>query len=125
MINSTNTRINHAGSHADLPPTHEHDREAPLFTHTAHNWARLDRWHECSLCGARDYWPAGASPCPRVPRTEKSEPVTLSDALATLRADLEQFEAWWKAKALGGLRPTLAEWAAEFWEWRRIGQASY
>lgn len=109
----------------DVTPTHEHAPEDPRDVHDSHAWVLQDRWGECSICGARDYWPAGGSACPRVPRTERSEPVPLTEALATLRADLERFAEWWISKGLGAARPSLTEWFAEFTEWRRVPRASY
>ena len=105
-----------AGLDGSASPQPDPDPEAPRDNpHDTHAWVLFDRWAECDTCGARDHWAGAEAPCPGVPESERA--VTLDAALDRLCADLEAFEAWWKAKGLEASRPSQAEWVAEFTEW--------
>jgi len=96
----------------------EHDPEQPLSEpHDSHEWVQADRWAECSVCGMRDYYPGGSEPCPGVPKHDQL--ITIDQALDLLAADLVRFREWWRVKGLETERPSMAEWAAEWFEWRR------
>lgn len=112
---------------------HESGREPdpgePLDPHESHDMIARPRWHECRTCGQRDYWPGVQEACSRPgkgPKTKKDqgEPVTLRRALEVLAADVAAFGLWWIGRDLGDLRPSLDEWVAEFFEWRRVGSAA-
>lgn len=92
---------------------------------TGHAWIEGPRWSQCSRCGARAHWIESTQACLGTPR--KDDEISLSLALARIRADLEAFAIWWLNPIradLGTTRPTLAEWRAEFLEWSRANGAS-
>lgn len=100
---------------AQASPHPEPDPDAPRADpHDSHAWVLYDRWAECETCGARDHWEVAELPCQGAADTG---PVTIGEALVALRADLDAFADWWRAKDLGDLRPTIAEWTAEFVSW--------
>jgi hypothetical protein len=116
---------------ADQPgyePSPAPDVDAPVDVHDSHDWILLPRWNECKRCRVRDYWPGAAEACPNTgkkPGKKDPEivPVSLSAALTILSRDVIAFGVWWLGRDLGDLRPTIEEWAAEFFEWRRAGSA--
>ena len=113
----------HAGVIAGSSPgAPDPDPDHPRDEHASHAWIPGPRWRACSRCGARDYWIAGSVRCSG---SEPEGEIDLEVAIATLRADLEAFRVWWIGRPdLGDARPSFAEWAAEFFEWRRANGAS-
>ena len=115
---------------AHSEPAHAPDPGEPVDCHESHpewQWPAdphaHTRWMECTACGVRDYYAGAAAPCAALaagPKRKATEPArTLAEALERLRADLDAFGAWWRARpALGDSRPSLEEWAAEFLIWR-------
>lgn len=94
------------------------DPDAPLDPHESHEWVQHDRWAECATCGMRDYYPGASVECIG-PAKPSETSISLSEAIALLAIDLERFREWWQVKGHEKERPTLAEWAAEWYEWRR------
>lgn len=107
------------GRGATPDPDPEQPRENP---HTSHAWVLTTRWAYCASCGARDHWPGAEAACKGKARRAGADPdVRLSDALRALMDDVVLFGDWWAARihTLGGARPTMEEWHAEFHAWLR------
>lgn len=102
-----------------------HDPDAPLGDlHESHEFVAYDRWCECSTCGVRDYWPGAVEACPGIAYLDRKgrkvppAPVTLDEAVANIRAGLEQFGTWWEQKeGLPAALPTMDDWVANWCEW--------
>lgn len=100
----------------------EFDPEHPVTEpHGSHDWEAGSFFLTCIRCGTRDHWPAARRSCVKVPSPRAPAPHTLAEAVRLLYLDLDAFAVWWLAResVLGLVRPSLAEWRAEFLEWSK------
>lgn len=96
-------------------PSPEYDPDTPLDIDPSHDWVLGTRWCECSRCAVRDYFPAAKEPCKVLDRS-KSKSISKSEARISLINELRRFFDWWPHDEY---LPSLADWAAEWFEWRR------
>lgn len=86
--------------------------------HKSHDWKLAGgRWMACSRCETRGYWPGASRPC----KLKKVDRAIIShrEAHKLLKKDLTAFFEWWLARGEPSELPSLDEWAANYFEWRK------
>lgn len=101
------------------PESSGYDPEEPVSApDPSHHWIAGGRWSQCRICGVRAHWPAAQRRC-GVRSRRKGPGVPLGEWLEELVADAQRFRTWWLEHFPDRVVPTVPEWWAEFWEWRR------
>lgn len=73
----------------------------------------------CLRCGVPEFWPAVEKRCGVKDRPRREVPVSIVEASLHLLAEWRRFASWWHDQGHAIHKPSLAEWFAEWFEWRR------
>lgn len=90
------------------------DPDRPFEIHESHH--AIDG--ACVVCGAADYWPLIMKPCKGY-RSSRPRGSSASDAARALRIEWHRFATWWADREHPEILPSIAEWFAEWFEWRK------
>lgn len=90
------------------------DPEHPFEIHESHHAIE----GACIVCGAVDYWPLISKPCKGARPSRKGSSAT--DAARLLRVEWHRFATWWSEREHPEILPSISEWFAEWFEWRKI-----